>query len=518
MPLLFNKRVVYIILLSVLVLGVQTIRIQRPFLGHYASYQATVMASISNNMIQENFSELLLPKTNLLISGKKSLHLNQYPFPSLIAALGKKVFGGTLEFWGRFQSIIFNYFSIILIFLIGKKLFNPQTGLIASAIFGLSPYTLIYGQSFMSESISLFFLLLSFFLLLPHSNKQHSFSRIVLSAFCLSISLTGRLHFILFFPLFFYLLIRKGEKKIFNAFIFIFVALAMPVFWYLYTYFAAFHFENVHTNMFLQITAERKISLLVSLNFWRHLFDLFSQLMLTPLAFPFAILALFVSKKTESFWLISASILFGLMTVILAPDKIIAHDFYLYGIFPFLSLLAASGFEEMTRSFPKLKSPFMVTIFTLLFFAVSSRYFFHPIFYYPELKNLTAFQQTIEKTTRQDDQFIVFGNDPGGIFYYVNRPSYPLQPDRIGQPLQAYLKNSKFKKLNLEEVNQLEEAMKDPVTWFEYLKKQGASYFFSANKIELEHFPPLLSQLLSNYQLVSNQTDDFYLFKISGDQ
>ncbi len=517
-PTQFNKRLVYFIFLSVLVLGVQTIRIQRPFLGHYASYQATVMASISRNMIQENFSDLLLPKTDLIISGKKSLHLNQYPFPSLIAALGVKLFGGTLEFWGRFQSIFFNYLSIILIWFIGRELFNPETGLIAAGVFGLSPYTLIYGQAFMSEALSLFFMLFSFYLAIPKSNKNNSSWGLILSSLCLSIALTGRLHLIVFVPIFFYLYVRNNEGKLFKALIFALISLAMPIAWYLYTYFAAFHFDHVHTNMFLQIGAQNKSTLFTSPNFWRHLFDIFSQTMLTPLLFPFSVLSLLITKKSWSFWLVVASITLGFSVIFLAPEKVMAHDFYLYGLFPFLALLTAVGLEGITRPFSKLKDPAIAAFLMILLLAVSSRYFFHPIYKSESINNLNSFRQAIEKKTNQEDQFIVFGNDPGGIFYYVNRPGYVLQPNRIGQPLQSYLKNSNFKKEGSEDPHELEEAMKDPVTWFEYLKNQGASYFFAVNKKELESLPALFHYLLLKNELISEKMDDFYLFKISGDK
>ena len=136
----------FVILTASFALGVQMVAIQRPYIGHYASYQATVMASISRNMIRENFSQLLLPKTDIIIGGERSLHLNQYPFPSLFAALGSRFLGGSLEFWGRFQAIFFNLLCVLLMGLIGRRLFDPRVGWSAAGIFALSPLSLIYGQ------------------------------------------------------------------------------------------------------------------------------------------------------------------------------------------------------------------------------------------------------------------------------------------------------------------------------------------------------------------------------------
>jgi len=139
------------------VLVIQGVGIQRPFMGHYASYQGTVMASMARNMVRENFSNIFLPKTDVILQGQKSLHLNQYPFPSLLVAGAVKFVGGSYEFWGRFQAILFNLFSILLPFFIAQRLFGRAAALTSAIIFALSPLTVVYGQSFMSEPSSLFF-------------------------------------------------------------------------------------------------------------------------------------------------------------------------------------------------------------------------------------------------------------------------------------------------------------------------------------------------------------------------
>ena len=47
------KQIVLAISVLGLVITLQMFRVERPFVGHYASYQGTVMASIARNMVRE---------------------------------------------------------------------------------------------------------------------------------------------------------------------------------------------------------------------------------------------------------------------------------------------------------------------------------------------------------------------------------------------------------------------------------------------------------------------------------
>ena len=517
-PTQFNKRLVYFIFLSVLVLGVQTIRIQRPFLGHYASYQATVMASISRNMIQENFSDLLLPKTDLIISGKKSLHLNQYPFPSLIAALGVKLFGGTLEFWGRFQAIICNLISALFLGLIALRLFNEATAWLSVATFLLSPYTMIYGQAFMSESMALTFLLLAWFLLVRVEPKKLNLFNLICAGISLSISITGRFHLILFYPLFaLFLFLTQKEQRILKIVVFSLLSFAMPIGWYLHTYFASLNQANVHTNLFFQATGQNAgADLLLKIKYWKKVFDIISQMVLTPFLFPFFLLGFILGDRRKTgFWIAFGGIAFGLLTILLASEKIMKHDFYLYGTFPFMALLTAHALDLISQKFPVLRTYRMGIFVTFLYFGVSSRFFLNPIFTVPsESKNFLLAAKDVQLKTQPDNRIIVFGNDPATTLYYSDRPGWLLQPNLIGTPLFSYQKHPLRGHRGLAEAQELENAMKDPVSWFEYLKSQGASYLVVPVKTELDSVPQLLSYLKARSMRVSNESEVFSLFDI----
>ena len=71
-----------------------------------------------------------------------------------------KIFGIS-EFSLRFPSLIFSFSSVILVFLLGKDLFDEKVGFVASIFMGLSPFHLWYAQEARDYTMVLFFGLLS---------------------------------------------------------------------------------------------------------------------------------------------------------------------------------------------------------------------------------------------------------------------------------------------------------------------------------------------------------------------
>lgn len=76
-----------------------------------------------------------------------------------------KIFGIS-EFSLRFPSLLFSFLSVVLIFLLGKELFNKKVGILASLLIGLSPFHLWYAQEACDYSMVLFLGTLSSYLLL----------------------------------------------------------------------------------------------------------------------------------------------------------------------------------------------------------------------------------------------------------------------------------------------------------------------------------------------------------------
>lgn len=496
-------------------LGTQLIAIQRPYAGHFASYQATVMASMSRNFLRENFSDLLHPKTDvMLLEGKRSLHLNQYPFPALLTALGIKIFGGTFEFWGRFQAILVNSLTALLLSLLAARWFGTRAGWITAAVYSLSPFTLIYGQAFISEPLSLFFLVLALYLLT--SEPGAGGGRLALSAFSLSLSVTGRIHFALFYPLFFLFLLsqRRDFPKMAS---YVLLSIALPFAWYAYTFYVSLYTEGVHTNIFLQADFFKGGTIdLLKGDYWGRVLDIFAQRMLTPLLFPFLLIGLFaIPKKGHAFWILWGGLLLGCSLVILAPPKIMKHDFYLYGLFPFAALVTALGINRVLESSVFLHKKVVLSCLLFLYFAVSARYFINPIFKATAKdKKAVRVAEIVRAATQREDLIVVASKEPPLLIYYADRPAWNMDLNQVGRPVVGYLK-SRFRKVDQAEQARFEKAAMDPVTWLEYYRSKGARYLVSLDREDLESIPNLLQHLRQNDEPVLPDEHDFYFFRLT---
>ncbi len=83
---------------------------------------------------------------------------------------------GISEFSLRFPSLIFSFLSVILVFFLGKSLFNRKIGIFASIFMGLSPFHLWYAQEARDYSMILFLgLLSSYFLYKALKDRQTGF-------------------------------------------------------------------------------------------------------------------------------------------------------------------------------------------------------------------------------------------------------------------------------------------------------------------------------------------------------
>ena len=515
---LTRKKWAFILFLVTAVLSIQLCRIGRPYSGHFASYQANGLASIARNMLRENFREWYLPKTDLIVGGKKSLHLNAYPLPSVFAGLGIKVFGGTLEFWGRFPSILFNLFSILLVGRIAARWFHPRVGWAASAVYALSPYSLIYGQGFFFEPSATFLVLSSIWLLTDGLKKELPSGLVLLAGFLFSLAVTERIHFILLYPAFVLQLFLVREKKLLKILLFTLATFLTPIIWYGYTYFVSLRASNVHTNLFLQAATRvwQDKSLLFSFPYYLKLFDTISGVMLTPLVFPFLWLGfLGVKKEGRSFFFLLSYLIFGSLIVLLSPQKVVDQDFYLFSAFPFFAMVAGYGLSQTWVAWDLRRRTFATALFLALYLVISSRYFLHPIFKaHEKMDTIINAAESIRNHTAPEEFFVFAGREPTLLAYYADRPHWIMNLASVGAPLRPYHRVYRFSGNDPAEIEGLEAAMKDPVSWLDYFRKKGARYLAAAPRSELESAPALLHYLEEQGERISRDQDDFYLFRL----
>jgi len=94
---------------------------------------------------------------------------------------------GISEFSLRFPSLIFNFLTVILVFLLGKNIFNKKISILASFLIGFSPFHIWYAQEARDYSMVLFFGTLSSYVLFK-AIKEETFK---LWLFFILVSIAG---------------------------------------------------------------------------------------------------------------------------------------------------------------------------------------------------------------------------------------------------------------------------------------------------------------------------------------
>jgi uncharacterized membrane protein len=97
------------------------------------------------------------------------------PLHTLMLSGIYEVFGYNF-IYGQYLSVMLSLASIILIYTIGKKLYHPAAGLVASAIFAVSPEMVYLGRRVVQEPLGIFLVLIAVLLavdFIKHNNPKH---------------------------------------------------------------------------------------------------------------------------------------------------------------------------------------------------------------------------------------------------------------------------------------------------------------------------------------------------------
>ena len=160
--------------------------------------------------------------------------MDQPPLGFYIQALLFKSFGFSINN-GTFLVTMFGLGSVILVYLIGKNVYNKTTGFFAALLFAFSPWQLIMSRSMLIDVTCLFFSFLSLFVGIV-AIRRASFKLILVSGFVFAAAFNTKLFaaFILI-PLLGYFL-YCGPKKLKRTILWV-VAFSIPVFVFSYLWY-----------------------------------------------------------------------------------------------------------------------------------------------------------------------------------------------------------------------------------------------------------------------------------------
>lgn len=385
-----------------------------PLLGHFGSYQVT-NAMMAERMLDGGAANFFIPRTNLILDGKPAMHLLYYPFASLFAAGIHAVTGIRIDFLGRLQAALFMLLSGWLIALIGRRLFNERAGLAAAFLFSFFPMNLILGISFQNESLALFLMLAGFTVCLTPSAVSA-----FMGGLCFSLALIARIHFITAAPFFAFLyLFGFGRPRFRELFLFAAAALAPLSAWYAHLWILQHQFpDSVQTSMFSQAGDGRilKPSLLLNGAFYKRLSEVILGSWMTPVVLPIVLAAAAAVKSKEEKLLLAG--LAGTLTVIvLLPQKVNDHPFYLAHSLPFAAMLAAGWIDRHL-----LRRRIGTLVMTAAFLLFTLRFFLPPaLSAYREAVDVVGLGKAADRIIPTDSFLIAQHGSAPDLLYYSGR-------------------------------------------------------------------------------------------------
>ncbi len=246
----------------------------------------------------------------------------------------------------QFTGTIFFLLTIIIIYLLGKKLFLSEwIGLLSAFIFSF--YQIIYDNSrwLLLDIPLIFFVLLSIYLLIESDffeNRKYSLFAFLSFSLVVLTKLQGLIYLIV--PLGYSLMVIIKNKRFYRLYNILIGGLFFLLFilgWLI------FSFKNIANYFFVAVKAEPIVDPvnLLNLTTWFHYLKLFIDYEIGFFVFIFFVVFLyyFIKHEAKHKFFILGGVVFYYILFTIFPNKDMR---YLFPILPFTSLIFAKGFYE----------------------------------------------------------------------------------------------------------------------------------------------------------------------------
>jgi 4-amino-4-deoxy-L-arabinose transferase-like glycosyltransferase len=184
----------------VLLIGIALVTIS---IGPYQNWDAGLEFNASSNVI----------KMGVPFADDYHGIINQPPLGFYLEAAVFQIFGLSL-FVGETLVTLFGLGAVVVVYLLGKELYGKSTGLVAAALFGLTPWQLILSRTFLIDAQCLFFSLFCLYVGVL-AIRKNSFNLILLSGVLFAAAFMTKLYAIfMLVPLLLFYFYTKKPKGI----------------------------------------------------------------------------------------------------------------------------------------------------------------------------------------------------------------------------------------------------------------------------------------------------------------
>ena len=458
--------------------------ITRPLLGNFAT-KSVIYAQIARNWVEAR-AGLFYPTLDCLVGGKRSLHMLEFPVSAYLTGALWRLFGGSLDVWGRATAVAFSVASVALLFLFVRRRHGTAAGMGAGFVLALSPVSIIYGQNFMLEASLVFFTVATFYGLDRWSHGGRS-GWLVAASVCFALLLLTKIYMLVLLLPLGVMVLRSGRstpvqlpkarteglpgsagtdakrpaasplgaiseesdrwlgssaaspqepkaqratpRKYPLALCAAVLAMVPAALWYTHAARTAAPGSASAGRIYFSLwrtaqTHSPPAPLLWTPDFYRQLLDDLTGVILTPVGF-----VLFVMGFLNRAWRQHAAWLVAMMILVAAlPRKFYEMNYYSMAVLPPLCVIAGLGWQVVAE---RLRPGRMAT-FGLLAVALvlSMRYAVKPAFVTPEEdRAVVAAGRAIQKLTAEEEPVATMHGATIDLLYYCNRPGWAIAPD-----------------------------------------------------------------------------------------
>jgi hypothetical protein len=413
--------------LLLLALALRVPGVTRPLLGNFATKSA-VYGMIARNLA-EGRASILHPTLDVLRGGRRSLHLTEMPVSAYLTGGLWKLFGGSLDVWGRATSIGWSLIAVAGLYWLLRDWHGELAARGGAAALALSPVAVIYGQSFQLEASLVAVTVLTVWCADRWLTQRRVrwLAAAVVSAVLLLLTKIYMAYLIL--PLVYLAWRRRGASVFCSAAAWcaIATAAAPALAWYGYAYVAAaggFGLDPERVYYSVRDSAGAHPfphPLLWGAEFYRHLLDDLTGVALTPIGFVLALLAVCRGiDRRYVVWLAGCGLL-----ILLLPRKFYEMNYYWSAVLVPLCALVGLGYAAAAEKLsPRRRGLFLLGAVWLV---LSLRLSLGPAFSTPpQDAAVVEAGRAVQHISRPGERVVTLHGSSLDLLYYCDRPGWVL--------------------------------------------------------------------------------------------
>lgn len=350
--------------------------LNKPFWGEH-DWNGVRYGNIARNFLRYGFLETKfgqVENSGRVGGGEFEYYTHYPPLLTILIALSYKIFGIS-EWSTRLAPLSATSASLVVIFLIGSKLWNLKVGILAAVLALVTPMVLYFGKNPVYDPLALFFILFSFHGYQLYLENKKLFSKILFIIGLILAEVTAWAGFFLIPAITITSLLRRD---------FISVKKMIPL-WFLSVFIFLIYLGHVYLltgsifggDLFRSFVQRSGISSNLQpegftiLGYLNRLRLWFSTLFTITLIFSSFIWL--VGKKVtgvqDKDWMILTLGIIGIIYLIIFSNAVFIHNYLVIYFLPFLALSAALGIDifiklfKLSRIYPLVVVFFVLTVF-----------------------------------------------------------------------------------------------------------------------------------------------------------